>query len=46
MFIAGISALVLLMYIGGIIFVVVALIYFIVKRIEAKKQEDFEKRDN
>jgi len=46
MFFAGLGILVLLLYVGGIIFVIAALIYFIVKRVEAKKNEDFEKRNN
>lgn len=46
MFFAGLSLFVLFLYLLGIIFVIAALIYFIVKRVEAKKNEDFEKRDN
>ena len=43
---AGLGALVLLLYIGGFIFVLVTLVYIIVKRIKEKKKEDFEKRDS
>ena len=46
MAIAGLGVFMLLLYIGGFVFVVAALIYFIVKRVEAKKKEDFEKRNN
>lgn len=37
---------VLLFYGIGIIFIIGALIYLIAKRIEAKRHEDFESRDN
>lgn len=40
------EGMVFLLYLGGIIFVVVALVYLIAKRVDDKKQEDFEKRDN
>jgi|GEM_PF-3058728 len=43
---AGLGIFMLLLYVGGFVFVVAALIYFIVKRVEAKKNEDFEKREN
>jgi hypothetical protein len=46
MLFAGLGMFVLLLYVGGIIFVISALIYLIVKRIESKKAEDFEKRDS
>ncbi|MCB0401300.1 MAG: hypothetical protein KDD41_04405 [Flavobacteriales bacterium] len=46
MAIAGIGIFILFLYIAGAVFVVGALIYLIVKRIEDKKHEDFEKRDN
>ena len=46
MAIAGLGIFMILLYLGGFIFVVVALIYLIVKRVETKKQEDFEKRNN
>ena len=46
MAIAGISLFIILLYIGGFVFVVGALIYLIAKRIDDKKREDFEKRDN
>ena len=44
--IAGFGIFVLLLYIGGAIFVIGALIYLIIKRVEVKKREDFEKRNN
>ncbi len=44
--IVGLSVFVLLLYVGGFVFALIALIYFIVKRVEAKKNEDFEKRNN
>ena len=37
---------ILTLYGLGILAVVIALIYFIAKRIDDKKREDFEKRDN
>lgn len=43
---AGLGIFMLLLYLGGFVFVVAALIYFIVKRVEAKKNEDFEKRES
>lgn len=46
MAIAGIGIFILLMYLGIAVFVVGALIYLIVKRIDDKGKEDFEKRDN
>ena len=46
MAIAGLGIFMLLLYLGGFIFVVAALIYLIVKRVETKKKEDFEKRNN
>jgi len=46
MMIAGFGIFVLLLYIGGAIFVIGALIYLIIKRVEVKKREDFEKRNN
>ena len=46
MAIAGLGIFISLLYLAGFIFVIIALIYLIVKRIETKKQEDFEKRDN
>ena len=44
--ITGVSIFILLLYGSGIVFAIVALIYFIIQRIEAKKKEDFEKRNN
>ena len=46
MIFAGLGVFMALVYVGGFIFVVAALIYFIVKRVDAKKKEDFEHRDN
>ena len=46
MVIAGLGVFMLLLYLGGIIFVIAAFIYLIVKRVEAKKKENFEKRNN
>lgn len=40
------AGMVFLLYLGGIIFVVVALVYLIAKRMDDKGREDFEKRDN
>jgi len=45
MLIAGVSILILLMSVGGFIFVLVALIYIIRKRMKEKQSEDFEKRN-
>lgn len=42
----GLSVFVLLLYVGAFVFALVALIYFVIKRVEAKKKEDFENRDN
>ena len=44
--ITGVSIFILLLYVSGIVFAIVALIYFIIKRVEAKKKEDFQKRNN
>lgn len=44
--IIGLSVFVLLLYVRGFVFSLIALIYFIVKRVEAKKNEDFENRNN
>lgn len=46
MAIAGLGIFMILLYVAGFIFVVVALIYLIAKRVDDKKREDFEKRDN
>ncbi len=46
MLIAGLSIFILLLYIGGVVFVVGILIYLIAKRIEDKTKEDFEKHEN
>jgi hypothetical protein len=43
---AAASILVFIIYGVGITFGLIALIYLIAKRIDAKKREDFEKRDN
>lgn len=43
---AGIGIFMILLYGVGFIFVLVALIYLIAKRIDDKKREDFEKRSN
>lgn len=42
----AISLGIIFLYGLGILLAVVALIYFIAKRIDDKKREDFEKRDN
>lgn len=44
--IIGLSVFVLLLYVGAFVFALIALIYLIVKRVEAKKNEDFENRNN
>ncbi len=46
MAVAGFGIFILLLYAIGSIFIIAALIYLIVKRIETKKTEDFEKRNN
>ena len=46
MIFAGLSVFMVLLYVAGLVFVIIALIYFIVKRVEAKKDEDFENRNN
>ena len=46
MFIAGLGGFIILLYVLGIVFLAGALIYFIIKRVEDKPKEDFEKRDN
>ncbi len=46
MAITGIGLFILFLYIGGVIFIVGALIYLIAKRIKDRQKEDFEKRQN
>lgn len=46
MVVAGLGLFMILLYLGGFVFIVGALIYFINKRIKDKKAEDFEKRNN
>lgn len=42
----GVAIGVVLLYALGIIAAIVLLVYFIAKRVDDKKREDFEKRDN
>ena len=46
MMVAGLGIFMFLLYVGGFIFVIAALVYLIVKRSDAKKYERFEKRNN
>jgi uncharacterized BrkB/YihY/UPF0761 family membrane protein len=46
MVVSGLGIFVLFLYVGGFLFIIGALIYFINKRIKDKEKEDFEKRNN